>query len=273
VTIDGGPERVNGRSGEADGPSWTPPTESPTESPTRSLDTSPKSWWRQVPARQRIKVLFPSGMLGSGLSTEEVKRGVLLGAEAIAIDGGSTDSGPYYLGAAVAKTAGRAVADDMRILLLAAQRAGIPLIVGSCGTNGTDRGVDWVAKMVEDVATDERLSFTLACIYIRTSGPNLPRTTISELSGDKGASFRDMEWPDRTKLKVVSRPPAIVDVQSMSTEPLSIQTRQRQHEAVTRTSVVRCPGIQALLGAASVQSRLRRAGEPTPRLSTFDHLL
>jgi hypothetical protein len=131
--------------------------------------TAVKTSWRHVPDRQRIKVLIPSGMLGSGVSSQGVKRGVLLGAEAIAVDGGSTDSGPYYLGAARAKTARDAVADDLRTLLEAAQRAGIPLIVGSCGTNGTDKGVDWVAAMVEDLATDEGMHFTLACIYSEQS--------------------------------------------------------------------------------------------------------
>jgi hypothetical protein len=123
--------------------------------------------------RERIKVLFPSGMLGSGLSAGGVERGILLGADAIAIDGGSTDSGPYYLGAAVAKTARHAVANDLRILLVASQKAAIPLIVGSCGTNGTDRGVDWVAEMVEDIALEERLTFTLGCIYSEQSATDL----------------------------------------------------------------------------------------------------
>jgi len=139
----------------------------------------PNTPWRQAPARRRIKVLFPSGMLGSGLSAEAVKRGVLLGAEAIAIDGGSTDSGPYYLGAAVAKTASSAVADDLRILLVASQGAGIPLIVGSCGTNGTDRGVDWVARMVEEIASEEHLSFAMACIYSEQS-PNDVNKALAE---------------------------------------------------------------------------------------------
>jgi hypothetical protein len=142
--------------------------------------TVQKTLWRQVPTRQRIKVLFASGMLGSGLSAQEVKRGVLLGAEAIAIDGGSTDSGPYYLGAAVAKTARHAVADDLRVLLLAAQKTGIPLIVGSCGTNGTDRGVDWVARMVEEIATEERLTFTLACIYSEQSPTDVAKALVEE---------------------------------------------------------------------------------------------
>ena len=44
------------------------------------------------------KVLIPAGMLGAGFTPESVARGIALGADAIAVDGGSTDSGPYYLG-------------------------------------------------------------------------------------------------------------------------------------------------------------------------------
>jgi hypothetical protein len=104
-------------------------------------------------------------MLGAGFTAESVKRGIAMGATAIAIDGGSTDSGPYYLGAGVAKSAASAVERDLRILLTAACENGIPLIVGSCGTSGTDAGVDWVAGIVVRIAEQERLSFRMARIY------------------------------------------------------------------------------------------------------------
>lgn len=119
----------------------------------------------QPTAVQPTRVLVPTGMLGGGFTPESVQRGIDLGAHAIAVDGGSTDSGPYYLGAATAKTTDRAVAHDLRILLVAAQRAGIPLVVGSCGTSGTDAGVDWVAGILDKVAAEEGLTPTVARIY------------------------------------------------------------------------------------------------------------
>src|SRR3977135_3770020 len=91
-----------------------------------------------------VGILVPCGMLGAGFPPDTITRGIALGADVIAVDGGSTDSGPYYLGAATAKTTGGAVRRDLRLLLGAASAAGIPLIVGSCGTNGADAGVDWV---------------------------------------------------------------------------------------------------------------------------------
>src|SRR5215472_18102984 len=96
-----------------------------------------------------VGVLVPSGMLGAGFDPATVTRGLSLGTDVIAVDGGSTDSGPYYLGTGEAKTADGAVRRDLRVLLNAASDAGIPLIVGSCGTGGTDAGVDWVARIVD----------------------------------------------------------------------------------------------------------------------------
>ncbi|HWG60107.1 MAG TPA: acyclic terpene utilization AtuA family protein [Streptosporangiaceae bacterium] len=112
-----------------------------------------------------VGIIFPTGMLGGGFTAESVKRGIAMGATAIAVDGGSTDSGPYYLGASVAKTDFSAVERDLRILLAAARENRIPLIVGSCGTAGTDAGVDWVAGIAIRIAAQDRLSFRLARIY------------------------------------------------------------------------------------------------------------
>jgi len=44
-----------------------------------------------------VRVLVPVGMLGGGFPAETITRGIALGADIIAIDGGSTDSGPHYL--------------------------------------------------------------------------------------------------------------------------------------------------------------------------------
>ncbi|WP_235882672.1 acyclic terpene utilization AtuA family protein [Streptomyces apricus] len=112
-----------------------------------------------------IRVLAPTGMLGAGFPEATIDRGLELGADVISVDGGSTDSGPYYLGASQPKTTRAAVARDLRILLRAAARADIPLIVGSCGTSGTDSGVDWVAGITAGILAEEGLDLRVARIY------------------------------------------------------------------------------------------------------------
>jgi hypothetical protein len=112
-----------------------------------------------------VGILVPTGMLGGGFSPQTITRGLCLGADVIAVDGGSTDSGPYYLGAGVAKTAEGAVRRDLRLLLAAASSARIPLIVGSCGTSGTDSGVNWVAEIVGAICAEDGLDLSVAKIF------------------------------------------------------------------------------------------------------------
>ncbi|MFD9736431.1 acyclic terpene utilization AtuA family protein [Umezawaea sp. NPDC059074] len=120
-----------------------------------------------------VRVLVPSGMLGAGFDVAAVERGLVLGADVIAVDGGSTDSGPYYLGSGKPKTAAAAVARDLRILLGAAARARIPLIVGSCGTSGTDSGVDWVAGIVDGILVEDGLDLAVATIHAEQTAATL----------------------------------------------------------------------------------------------------
>lgn len=112
-----------------------------------------------------VRVLVPVGMLGGGIPAGTVERGIALGADVIAVDAGSTDSGPHSLGTGTPKTARAAVARDLATLIKAAAGAGIPLIVGSCGTSGTDAGVEWVRGIAHEIAQDEGLILRVACLY------------------------------------------------------------------------------------------------------------
>jgi hypothetical protein len=132
------------------------------------------------------KIIVPAGMLGAGFTGEQLDRGISLGAHAIAIDGGSTDSGPAYLGRAMPKMPPEAVAADLRLMLTKGSTAGIPVLIGSSGTSGTDRGVDWVAAMVEDIAAEEGLSLHLARIYSEQSTDVLKE----RLTGGRPAPLR-----------------------------------------------------------------------------------
>jgi hypothetical protein len=119
------------------------------------------------------RVLVPAGMLGGGFPAHTVDRGIALGADVIAVDGGSTDSGPHYLATGTPKTTDEAVTRDLRMLLGPAQAAGTPLIIGSCGTAGTDDGVDWVASIVEHIADQEGIHLRIARLYSEQDGETI----------------------------------------------------------------------------------------------------
>ncbi len=118
-----------------------------------------------APPKDKVSILVPTGMLGAGFPPDTITRGIAMGADVITVDGGSTDSGPYYLGAGTGKTPAAAVRRDLDILLRASADAGIPVIVGSCGTSGTDARVDWVADIVTDILREHHLTLTVAKIY------------------------------------------------------------------------------------------------------------
>jgi hypothetical protein len=114
---------------------------------------------------EACRVLVPSGALGSGCPQAAFDRGLSLSPHVIALDAGSTDSGPYYLGAAVSKMTRKAVKRDLRQLMIGRARLNIPLLIGSCGTSGTDAGVDWTAEICAEVAAEEGQSVKVALIY------------------------------------------------------------------------------------------------------------
>lgn len=111
------------------------------------------------------RVISPTGALGAGILREHVDYGIARGAHAIAVDAGSTDSGPAYLARGVSKMPREAVRRDLLVLMSAAHAAGIPLLVGSCGTSGTREGVDWTRDIALDVAAELGIAPVIACLY------------------------------------------------------------------------------------------------------------
>ena len=114
-------------------------------------------------------MLTPTGMLGAGISPRHVQFGIERGAHAIALDSGSTDSGPAYLAKAVSKTNREAIKRDLEVLMAAAHQARIPILIGSCGTSGTDAGVDWTTDIAVEVAKSLGIAPRIALLYSEQS--------------------------------------------------------------------------------------------------------
>jgi hypothetical protein len=122
-----------------------------------------------------IRVLAATGVLGAGFKVESLNRGIALRPTFIACDAGSTDSGPAYLGSGKTKLSREACARDLRLLLKARDTLRVPLIIGSCGTSGSDVGVDWMAQLAREIAAEERLHFKTALIKSDQSKAYLKR--------------------------------------------------------------------------------------------------
>lgn len=112
-----------------------------------------------------VRVLAPNGMLGTGFPEASLKSGMSWDPHYIAVDAGSTDSGPADLGAGTCRYSRRAYARDLKLILGAARAQGVPLIIGSAGGAGGRANVDWTKEILLDAARELGLSFKLAVIY------------------------------------------------------------------------------------------------------------
>ncbi|HEX4197747.1 MAG TPA: acyclic terpene utilization AtuA family protein [Caulobacteraceae bacterium] len=112
-----------------------------------------------------VRVLVPAGALGSGVRADELEIGLRLAPHAIAIDAGSTDSGPSYLATGRSKYSRQSLKRDLALMMDARRRAGIPLLIGSCGTSGCDMALDWTAEIVREIAHEQGDSPRIALLY------------------------------------------------------------------------------------------------------------
>jgi hypothetical protein len=110
-----------------------------------------------------------TGMLGSGFRAESLDKAVALGARMIGCDAGSTDPGPGPLATGTCMFSAAAVERDTEIMMTRALQAGIPLIIGSAGTSGSDAGLAWMVEIVRGIAREAGLHGKLAVIHSELS--------------------------------------------------------------------------------------------------------
>ncbi len=111
-----------------------------------------------------IRVLSPTAILGYGFPLASFEAGLDRNPHVIAVDAGSTDPGPYYLGSGHSFTDRTAVKRDLEAMLVAGRRLNIPVIIGTAGGSGANSHLDWCLEIVRELATEHGLSFKLAVI-------------------------------------------------------------------------------------------------------------
>jgi hypothetical protein len=103
-------------------------------------------------------------MLGYGVPPASFAEGMKRDPDVIAIDAGSTDPGPYYLGAGVSYTNRNLVKTDMALLLEAGYERSIPVLVGSAGGGGGRPHLEWLAGVAREICHERGYSFKVALI-------------------------------------------------------------------------------------------------------------
>ena len=116
-----------------------------------------------------------TGMLGSGFRAESLDQAVSLGARMIGCDAGSTDPGPGPLATGTCMFAKAAVKRDTEIMMTRAVKVGIPLVIGSAGTSGSDAGLAWMVAIVREIAREQGLHARLAMIHSELSRDTVRR--------------------------------------------------------------------------------------------------
>lgn len=111
-----------------------------------------------------VRVLVPSGALGLNYDKTALARGIAAKPDIIAIDGGSTDSGPAYLGRGVSKYARESTKREWKGLMEARAAANVPLVLGTSGTCGSDSAVDWMLGITRDIAAELGQSLKVAVL-------------------------------------------------------------------------------------------------------------
>lgn len=118
-----------------------------------------------VQLKREFRVLSPTAILGYGFPKESFDRGLEKRPSLIAVDAGSTDPGPYYLGAGKSFTSRLAVKRDLEYMISAAVETSVPLIIGTAGGAGAKPHVDWTESIIREIASERRLTFRMAVIY------------------------------------------------------------------------------------------------------------
>ena len=114
---------------------------------------------------KEIKVLSTTATLGYGFPPESFRAGLERDPDVIAVDAGSTDPGPHYLGAGVSYVDRKATYRDLSFMLKAGRDLKVPVLVGSAGGSGAEPHLQWTREIIREIAQREGLSFKLAIIH------------------------------------------------------------------------------------------------------------
>ena len=130
----------------------------------------------------------------------------------IAADAGTSDSGPFCARQRQPNYPRESIKHDMAILLVAARRAGIPMMIGSSGTAGIDAQVDLVLDIANEIAVENSFKVRSGC---RLFGAD---PGISARPDEGAAAMRALEPAPHLDEDVVQASEHVVGM--MGVEPL-----------------------------------------------------
>lgn len=115
--------------------------------------------------KNEFRILSATAILGYGFPIASLEAGLARSPDLIAADAGSTDPGPYYLGAGISFTDRQAVKRDLTLMIRAGLERKIPVVVGTAGGSGAEPHLDWCFEIIKEIAAEEKLNFRIALIH------------------------------------------------------------------------------------------------------------
>jgi len=130
-----------------------------------------------VRRKETLRILCPNGHLGFAPTKEE---SFWIGAETrpdyYCCDSGSDDIGPVPLGTDTSVSPYDWQLHDLELMLLAARRQGVPMMIGSAGDTGTNSRVERYIEIIRKLARKHRLrAFKLVAFYSELDKAELRR--------------------------------------------------------------------------------------------------
>ena len=111
-----------------------------------------------------VRVLSPCGGLGYGFPPDSLEQGLRRNPHVIGVDAGSTDPGPYYLGAGKTILGWDAQKRDLEHLLAARHLLGIPMLIGTAGGSGAQPHLTRTIEIIKQIGREKGFTFKLAAI-------------------------------------------------------------------------------------------------------------
>ncbi|MDR2534663.1 MAG: DUF1446 domain-containing protein [Treponema sp.] len=115
--------------------------------------------------KEEFRILSTTAILGYGFPAASFEAGMARKPHLIAVDAGSTDPGPYYLGAGISFTDPGAVKRDLEIMLKAGISNKIPVVIGTAGGSGAEPHLAWCKDIIQEIARENNLHFKMSVIH------------------------------------------------------------------------------------------------------------
>lgn len=154
--------------------------------------------------KRELRILCPNGHLGFAMTKEE---SFWIGAETrpdyYCCDSGSDDIGPEPLGSDTSVSPYEWQKHDLELMLVAARKQGVPMMIGSSGDTGTNSRVDRYVEMMKSLSQKHHLApFKLVYFYSELDREwirmKMEQGSIIEgLDARKNLTFEELDRTDR----------------------------------------------------------------------------